>query len=143
MKQISNFPKTNCQTLRSLSASLDQAALGIPTSELRNKITELNCQVIGMIAQSVDTITMNDLTTREIIVYKCQSSETICMLTKLSRDEKCSQKWGFVPIGRGNYGPCFIAGSFYDAIKNCPRRLFVFDEYKDFAKALYGNQITS
>lgn len=72
----------------------------------------------------------------EIVAYKAEGSNAICLLSRLDYG------WGFIALN-GVYGPCFKSTVRSDSIRLAAseRRVYAFGDYKDFAKALHNNLI--
>jgi hypothetical protein len=80
-------------------------------------------------------VTSQDLEGNEIVAYRCLSSKSICVLSKLLKDGT----FGFVNLSRSNIPPAFVGYSFYQSIDSATknRKLFVFANQSALIEAIY------
>lgn len=89
------------------------------------------------------TIQACQLHGNEILAYKCPDSQTICMLTRTRSKDYSEWQFGFVPIGKFQYGATFMARTFHQAAGKAAmqRKVYAFNTVQEFAVALYRNYI--
>lgn len=86
--------------------------------------------------QAKSEVLADDLIGREIVAYRCPNSESVCLLTRVSRGSRTG--FGFVNIANTITEPTYFGENFFESIKsaNANRKLFVFEDQTEFIKSI-------
>jgi hypothetical protein len=96
------------------------------------------------------TISINELSGKELICYKCKGSghtDTVAFLSKMSYYQEptntCYTGFGFVYLGYSNTRPSYIAHTWHESIQLAmkSRTLRVFETQKEMLTAILNNEI--
>jgi hypothetical protein len=83
-------------------------------------------------------ITIDSLSGSELVAYRSQNSEGVCVLSKINK----ANSFGFIRLSNSNSHPVFVADGWFNSVKAAAsaRQLVAFDNINEMVEAIVSKK---